>query len=231
MKENEAYIKNEFQNFNSYQQNPYYTNTLYSLGIGNNYFPVSFPNYSQSIDMGKVIDLMASNKAMFQIALMKQNQLTKLHINDAGEVTILFSKIFTIQKEDSSKMIKQNIDLIPKKSIRNSPLRIRQAILLILHYKNECERLRAMKIKKFSEGACMTLNVSKKTINDYQMYLRIGIHFNKLTETDFNTSFGKYRKEMKKFKMCSNEKWDKAKDKDIEEVFGYLLSEEKGPLI
>lgn len=222
---NDKYMKNVFNDYNSNPLIQICSNMPYSLGLNSNLMPFALPNFPPSIDISKVIDLLASSKSKYQIELMKQNQLKNLKINEAGQISICTNKIFKIEKEEALLLKRANHEIFSQKNIRNPPLKIKQAILLILQYKNECERLKAMKIKKYSEGACMTLNVSKKTIDDYQMYLRLGIHFNKIQENDFNKSFGKYRREMKKFKINSNEKWDKEKDKDVEEVFGYLLLE------
>jgi len=106
---------------------------------------------------------------------------------------------------------------------RNKPLTLIQAIETIVKYKQEYKKLKDDKQKYVSKTACRNLQLNKKTVDDYQMYIRLGIHFNLIKEENLNMSFGIFRKEVKLKRQNSEAKWAKPEDLDIVEFYHNLI--------
>jgi len=107
--------------------------------------------------------------------------------------------------------------------MRSKPLTLFEALEAIIKYKKEYQRLKEAKQKYVSQTACKNLNLNKKTIDDYQMYLRLGIHFNIIKKENLNQSFGAFRREVKSKRIETNAKWAKPEDMDIDEFYQNLI--------
>ena len=103
--------------------------------------------------------------------------------------------------------------------VRNPPFTLKNALLAIINYKEECKRLEMMDPKSRFELASRNLHLKKKTIDDFQMNIRLGIHFKMIHSCDLIQSFGIFRKAVKKAKQITKEKWIKFKDLDVEDFF------------
>ena len=108
--------------------------------------------------------------------------------------------------------------------VRNEPSTVKSAIMTLLKYKKESTQLKSTGIKHYSKAACQNLQLSKKTIDDYLMYIRKGIVLDLINEEVMNYSFGKFRKIVKgKLIQSKMKKWDKNFNRDVEDVYSHLL--------
>ena len=180
-----------------------------------------------------------------QIFVMNPNLLTPPFFNENRSIInkpneeIKEHKFEFYRSESLSIQERQKINLVDSPQInaneppntvpilqksRNEPSTVKSAIITLLQYKKESSQLKSKGIRQFSKMACQNLKLSKKTIDDYLMYVRKGIILELINEEVMNYSFGKFRKIVKgKSKEKKMKKWDKRLHKDVDEIYSSLI--------
>jgi len=109
-----------------------------------------------------------------------------------------------------------------KESKKNSPMNIQEAIKQYILFRNKAKNLKLAGFRNTLQLAAKELKVSKKTMDDFQMYLRTGLRLNYDFENNLNESFGIFRKKMKKFQRKDCPKVPKN-EKDVELRLSHLV--------
>lgn len=139
-----------------------------------------------------------------------------------GETISIIKNCYSNFCSSPSKSFAFNCEM--KTMIRSKPFTLSEALEAIMKYKQEYHRLKREKQKYISQTACKNLKLNKKTLDDYQMYIRLGIHLNLIQKDNLHQSFGAFRRSVKAKKVETNAKWAKPRDQDIEEFYHSLIS-------